>query len=372
MSPWFWFIGWSFVTIAWSPLTTVSFAQWLGLLALLLMAQAIRDRLRTPVCAHPGAWTAPRLSPHSVVSCLYFITTTYSLAVLVVHFLAPELSGLDRSISIDGSNGLVHPTAAGATGSLGLVLVLNRFFHHRQGASAGTAVALLIHLGILVLSNSRSALATIAAVSMIFFIWATTKPTKATAMVLLGVFCFAILVLDPGLELINIVFGDVSSYIQRGQSIDQLKAVSGRSEIWAAVWEQYLDAPIVGHGYFVTSADGQLDVWDGPANHDAHNVALQVLVSTGLIGMLLFSWSVLAAWIHTVKLMWSHKDFTEGMEKVPFFLLVVSAWFAIWSQGCVTFLGPIRPESVVFFCLLGVTLGLQRSTDLGWRGGEVE
>lgn len=77
---------------------------------------------------------------------------------------------------------------------------------------------------------------------------------------------------------------NASAYVQRGQTSEELQQVSGRAELWQAVWQHFLDSPICGHGYFVTSSTGKLDAWEGPSNQDAHNIVLQVLVTTGIVG----------------------------------------------------------------------------------------
>ncbi len=103
----------------------------------------------------------------------------------------------------------------------------------------------------------------------------------------------------------------------------------------------------------MTSSNGKLDVWTGPMNHDAHNVVLQVMVSMGLVGLGLFGWVGLT-WCHALAVFFRLRD---GNAATFFLLVIMTVWFAVWGQGCVTFLGPIRPESVVFFALVGILGG---------------
>ena len=167
-----------------------------------------------------------------------------------------------------------------------------------------------------------------------------------------------LVVIDPGFERVGLGIDEVANYLSRGQTANELKNASGRSEMWAAIWEQIQSSPILGHGYFVTSSNGLLDVWQGPSNQDAHNVMLQVWVTTGLIGVIPFGWA-----------MWRMLRCVAGQKNTDFFWFVVllAIWYVGWGQGCVTFLGPIRPESIVFFTGLGLLAGCQEQTATGQR-----
>ena len=49
------------------------------------------------------------------------------------------------------------------------------------------------------------------------------------------------------------------------------------------------------------------------------------------------------------------------LRRVLWSLLVLfGLWFLGWGQLCESFLGPIQPESVVFYCLLGLTIAQVR------------
>jgi O-antigen ligase len=109
----------------------------------------------------------------------------------------------------------------------------------------------------------------------------------------------------------------------------------------------------MGHGYFVTSKTGEIDIWDGPSNHTAHNVLLQVLVTTGAIGTVLFLWGLFQPLV-------IYGNSLPGVDrrwKLATFLGVLGIWYFGWGQLCASFMGPVRPESVVFFALLGLALG---------------
>ena len=94
--------------------------------------------------------------------------------------------------------------------------------------------------------------------------------------------------------------------------------------------------------FFVTSKDGELDVWHGPSNHSAHNIVLQVLATTGLIGVLLFAWGL----ARPLTAAWQGLRHDSNAGRLPVFLVLVGLWYLVWGQLCESFMGPIQPESV--------------------------
>jgi len=261
---------------------------------------------------------------------------------------------------------MVHPTAAGATSSLGLVLSTVLLFRKLTHRRAWLFVVIVINTGLLYYSQSRSALLMTGVA--LTFCCIFLLPTDRRGFVLLcGGGCLLVFVMiDPGFELLDAGLRDVSSYVRRGQTSDQLRGVSGRAEMWEAIWKQFENSPLIGHGYFVTSSNGKLDVWEGPSNHDAHNIVLQVLVTTGAIGGVIFGWAMFRALrLVFLSAMRDMRHRRADRSQVDFLatILVLGVWYAGWSQGCVTFLGPIRPESVLFFAMLGLLAAYASETD---------
>jgi O-antigen ligase len=160
------------------------------------------------------------------------------------------------------------------------------------------------------------------------------------------------LCLDPALQIIEMALGSTRHYLMRNESVESLQSLTGRTELWSAVWVEALKAPLHGCGYFVTSQNGLLDVWSGPANRTAHNFALQVFVSTGLIGLLLFAWGL----GRIARCAARNLPCSAEGRQLGKLLLVLACWYAGWSQLCASFMGPIQPESIVFFCCLGLSL----------------
>ena len=336
------FIGWGVLTVVWSPLKTVSLGQILGLAALTSLSGWIALAFRTET--HTAF----------VVKHLWAAVLAFSTTILLVHIVQPGWSGLDREAELDGENGLVHPTAAGATAGIGFLLTLAApkvVPGFRTGLA--TIPALACHAALLYLAQSRTALAMTGIASLLTLVWFYSTATRGKLLTYAsGMLCLCLL-LDPGFLLHQERLEASAEYVSRGQSTRQLSGISGRRELWEAVWEQIELAPWLGHGYFVTSKDGRLDVWDGPANHTAHNLALQVVVSTGILGAILF---VAAGYRLLVGASLLRNSINVG-RGVLWLAVIMGIWYAGWCQTCISFLGPVLPESVVFFVLLGLLVG---------------
>ncbi|MEO1530208.1 MAG: O-antigen ligase family protein, partial [Planctomycetota bacterium] len=256
-----------------------------------------------------------------------------------------------------------HPTAAGSTAALGLVLVALCGLSDKFSWSAQLVLpAILIHAPTAYFSHSRSALA-MAAITVFagMFYFGGRFVRAALAISVAGV-ALVIMIADPGLHL---VAGDnaMVGYLLRGQDLSQLAEGSGRGEMWNAIWTEFRSsgAWIKGHGYFVTSRTGELYVWYHYANHPAHNIFLQVLVSTGLIGLAIWLSAQLGIAARLVQLR-SGDSFSRTYLAI---LCLIAIWFAGWSIGSTSFMGPVRWESVTYYTLIGLGMGLVGSMSGG-------
>jgi O-antigen ligase len=160
------------------------------------------------------------------------------------------------------------------------------------------------------------------------------------------------LAIDPGWSLLGGAVDAISDFSTRGQSAEQLAALSGREEMWTAMWESFELSPWIGHGYFVTSETGEIYVWYMWANWTAHNFWLQTLVTTGIVGAI-FMAGALAFYV--VGLLRRAADGRIG-TRPALFAGAILAWQFLWGLTNESFVGPVQPESVVFFAALGLTL----------------
>jgi O-antigen ligase len=337
------FVGWSLLSAFWSPLTSVSLGQVGGLLAQVMLAFVVALR-----CTGPQDWS-------KVLCHLSIAMLAFSVAVLIAHGISPEASGLDREIGWDdGSAGFVHPTAAGATASLGMVtLIAVRLLWGWRWTRVWLIPGVLAHGLLLALSTSRIAIVMGLLTLLLCFLLFSRRTVASGVIAIACILGAGAIAFDPGLELADRAFGSASGYARRGETDEQMRTINGRTILWEAVWAEILKSPLVGHGYFVTSEGGEIDVWSGPANRTAHNVLLQVIVSTGAIGTLFFLWGLarpLAACGRFLRA-------SPPGRVLAAFLGVVGIWYAGWGLCSESFMGTVQPESVVFFTLLGMGIG---------------
>lgn len=329
------YIVWSIFSVGWSPLKSFSLGQVGGLLVQVMLAFVV------------GLRCTDLRDRSTVLQHLFLAMLACSLVILVVDALAPESSGLERLYVVDWP-GIVHPTAAGATASLALViLIVTRLLWGWRWTRLWLAPGMFILCTLLVLAKSRTALVMgITVVVLSFFLFSRRFVLSLTA-VLLGLIMGAYLVLEPDLNLADRISGSVSGYTRRGETDEQLKSINGRTILWEVVWAEFLRSPVIGHGYFVTSRKGSIDVWqpEKPANTTAHNVLLQVLASTGLVGGILFLWGLIQPLVTCRRSLLANPLNRE----LAACLGMVGIWYFGWGLFCESFMGPVRPEWWSFF-----------------------
>jgi O-antigen ligase len=175
-------------------------------------------------------------------------------------------------------------------------------------------------------------------------------------MVLIGIIGTAYLMLDPDFQSVDNSVG----YLSRDQSSEEIGSFSGRSAMWEMMIESFLESPLIGHGYFVTSAKGESYMWYSSKNWTAHNVCLQALVTTGIVGstLLLVGLAVpIASFLRSTP--------SWGAEiKLKPLMMYLLAWYCAWGTLNESFLGPLQPESVILFTAIGVMVGMSESDPL--------
>jgi O-antigen ligase len=336
------FVGWALLSTLWSPLPAVSLGQSISLLLLVMLAAAVGLVLCGP---RDTSTILRQLSAGLLVM---------SAVVGAVDLTLPDVSGLDKRGLVEGSLGLVHPTTAGSTASLGLITLLGaRILWGWRWSRLLLPFGLAAHGLVLIRAANRTGLLLDAAL-VLFMLAVYTRRSFACALALgLCVGGAAYVAVDPDLKAWNWLAGEAEAYMDRGgESKDDISSLSGRVEMWENMGRSWEQSPWIGHGYFVTSRTGALDVWNQTINHTAHNMLLQVLVTTGLIGVLLFTGGLAVAGLAVARNLRGGKAARFGR-----LIGVVALWYAGWGMLSEAVAGPLQPESLVFFTYLGIGLG---------------
>jgi O-antigen ligase len=330
------FVALAIVSTLWSPLASFTLGQSASLGVLFMLAMTIGI-----------LWSSPRDTSTIVCSIATALLAVSTLLVLARLF-APALQSMSR----EGS-GMFHATSAGATASLGMVVLISSRLLWNWRWSRVLLPGALIHAVVLLVAINRVSLfLTFLLVSFVVLRYSNRAVVLATILVMcVAATCY--IAIDPGFRYIDALFGTASSYANRGQSFSDLRSLSGRSEMWLAIWESYQQSIWLGHGYSVCSPTGELFVWYERANWTAHNVLLQCLMSTGIIGF-----ALLFGGLARIAYRWLSSYLSGRVShELTVFLVVIGFWYALWGAFNATFLGPVTPESVAFFVVIGLAVG---------------
>ena len=253
------------------------------------------------------------------------------------------------------SNGLFHSTAASATASLGfLIVLLSRLIWNWNWSRKIIWINSLIQLGTILISGNRFSIVITGLVTCLAVLFLARRDRVASLAISIGILGTLYLVVDPSGHWIEAGLKKVGVAVSQGQTSEQLKTLSGRTEMWAEIMRSIEQAPWKGHGYFISSSTGQIFVWNIWANWTAHNVWLQLLVTTGIIGAVIFGFHLIVVFFTMIQL--SNQRTGEGRKYLKFFLFV-GLWYLLWGLLNSSIFGPTSPETVVFFVVTGLLMG---------------
>jgi O-antigen ligase len=216
--------------------------------------------------------------------------TLFCIVSIAVYFAVPEFG---RFVYWLNEQRYVSPRMAGIAGSangmgrlaafgLTLIILYMREFHRIHSWIVPISAPILAVS--LVLTNSRTSMGMVAA------LWAAVYLLRWRRLYLavfgLSLAAFAALVIiqagDAGLKVLS-----------RGGDVSEVTSLTGRSTIWHAIPALVETRPWTGYGYassIVVLPEHQREV--GFSTSQSHNLALQLLLTTGWVGLGLFSLSI--------------------------------------------------------------------------------
>ncbi|HLW60011.1 MAG TPA: O-antigen ligase family protein [bacterium] len=191
-------------------------------------------------------------------------------------------------ISISGVVPLIPPNTVGRMGAvLGIVAMIRLA---RPTAHRGFyAVAFLLSLASLIFAQSRGPLAGFLLALVVILIamrrWRVSMAIAAAALIVL---------LTPGLR------DAAQQFVLRGQDAELFQSLSGRTTWWNYAWDRFQEHPLVGFGGFAGPRFTVLANIGESETSTLHNTWLEVLLSTGALGLAL----LLAALVSVCTALW--------------------------------------------------------------------
>lgn len=335
------FSGWIFASTLWSPLRSTTLNQAGSISILFLLTYGLTVVCRT------------REDTVSVLQTLSKLLILISMGLILLRLVAPNYGALTRD-----SGGLFHSTNSSATASLGILISLLTHYVSRTNGRKGhpnqwtiLLLAFAVHAVALLLAGNRTTLFLTTALTATILLLFSRREKVAVAISAIGVAGLVYLLIDPTARAVEKMGTKVTAGLAQGQTGKQLRSISGRSEMWEEIWISYQQSPVRGHGYFVTSRTGKIHVWGEWGNWTAHNVYLQLLVTSGAIGFILFG-SHVAMYLFAVFSAAIRKD--AFCNRIAVLAIFFAIWFAGWGMLNSSIFGPIQPEAIIFFTISGL------------------
>lgn len=340
------FCLWGLLSISWSALPRISLNQAgsFGILIVFAFATAM-------------AWESEE-DTKRLLCFLSLALLFISIMLLALRVAAPQYGALTRD-----ADGLLHTTFGSSAASLGFLIgLMSTLIWGWSWAQKLIWVSAPIHIATILVSGSRMSLALTAVLGTLAIILFCRRETLAVLVFACGLIGTSYLMIDPGADVFEKGFDKVGIFVGQGQTRSQLKTLSGRTEMWNVMMNSHQQAPWKGHGYFCTSESGQVYVWYQWGNWTAHNMWLQLLVTTGWIGVAIFSGHLIVLGQSLARVAnWT----TEAPRRFGMFTVMILLWYLGWGLLNESIFGPTGPDSVVFF----VTSGLCIAVSLNSRRG---
>lgn len=337
------FVCWALASVTWSaePKTTFVQAGSFGVLTVLCIAVSL-------------FWSS-ETDTSRILQVVNWTLCLISLMLVMFRLGAPQYGALTRS-----SEGIFHATQAGSAASVGLlVCLLSRLIWNWKWTHFWLWIALPLHATVLLLAGNRLTLGLTTLLSCLAVLIFCRRERVAIAVFACGLIGTGYLLVDPGASTVEKGLTKLGMFVSQGQTQRQLQSISGRTEMWDQIFRSIEKSPWKGHGYFVSSESGQLYVWYQWGNWTAHNLWLQVLVTTGLIGLTIFAGHLLVVGHAAIRLARSSQ---QVAHRHLGFLLIFLLWYLGWGLLNSSIFGPTSPEAVFFFVFTGIAIAASART----------
>lgn len=259
------FAIWALITCTYSLSPAYSFGGGFAFIALVVFIGAIIEERGIDYVILPMVYACGIL----VVSALILYAAAPSLVIAQTEGgKIPRLAGLTGS-----------PNNLGRVASLGILFI---FFAAERKIiryiRIDTIIIATACIGCLALSWSRTSI--IGTAIAIAIVKLRKRPFLALLLTSTLLFIFLSLLIS------DFNWNKLVRLLSRRGSIEELLTFTGRTSIWEFNWDKFLQSPLLGYGYGATRIlipDG-FHTYLGWTTTSAHNLFLQTLVTTGLIG----------------------------------------------------------------------------------------
>ncbi len=262
------FILWSICTSVYSPIPQYTFGATFSFLGLFLFALVVTQKLNNRQILYTIAWS---------MGALIFISwIAFALDLEIAYKLNYSSSGQVKRFSGFGGS----PNSMGRFASLFLLILFLNYVYKLARLKKIIAPS-IVGGATLFLTWSRSSMLAIVAVVTTFYL------RKRPFLLLFCIISIIFLFLYYEVNTSSNIESSIQS-LSRSGSVEELYSFTGRMNIWIFVWEKFLQSPVVGYGYAasrVIITGGFSSRW-GFTSTTAHNMVLQSLLDTGLIGTL--------------------------------------------------------------------------------------
>lgn len=352
MAPWLIFAIWGVLTSLWSPMPAYSFghAMEFALLSLLAVLAGL-------VCDRPG-----RVHAVLVHACL--IQCLYLLALLLMALASPDRASILRPrletenpfFAADAQAMYIkNPAEIACVAALAFVLLVAlRLAQPTRRVRLFFWPGLALSGAFLLITQTRALVVTAVILASLAAIVLGGRRLIAVAALSLSLLFVAYCIADPYLDRVAAATGKIEAFLKRGQSTHELRGLGGRMENWTGVAQGLTEHPTAlfhGFGYSMATPSGKRWVDGAFRRYTGHNIILDVLAGTGLLGLIPFLLGAAALLGHALL------GFTRRLGAIHFLgilMLLYSLLSGIFGDSIV---GPIDPTSVAVFVVIGAGLG---------------
>ncbi len=168
-------------------------------------------------------------------------------------------------------------------------------------------------LFLIYIMQSRGAIFAFAG-SLAFVVWFLSPRTRAVGIVAIAVLAIAFV--------INAIPEELISHLTRGQNVQEMETMTGRTRAWANAWEQIVQSPLWGWGF---QADRML------IGEHVHNTYMYALMTGGFAGAGLFVAGLVWAWVLMFRALRSRIAEAFGQKRILIQAGGILAFFTIRS-----------------------------------------